>query len=127
MKASVLLISLFVLAGAKIDFEKKKHDFGEEPFRGKVEHAFEFTNTGDAPLVIETHETSCHCTSAHYDKAPIMPGQKGQILVKYDATKVGAFFRKVTVYTNAGKQTLTIKGEITKGKGKVNPLTGEVE
>lgn len=127
MKASVLIISLFVLAGPKIDFEEKKHDFGEQPFRGKVEFAFEFTNSGNAPLVIESHETSCHCTSAHYNKAPILPGQKGKILVKYDATKVGVFYRKVTLYTNAGKQNLTIKGEIVKGKGKVNPLTGEVE
>ena len=47
--------------------------------------------------------------------------------MKYDATKVEAFLRKVTVYSNAGKQTLTIKGEIVRNKGKVNPLTGEVE
>ncbi len=127
MKSTLLLLSLLALAGPKIDFETKKHDFGEQPFRGKVEYAFEFTNSGNAPLIIENHETSCHCTSAHYDKAPIMPGNKGKIIVKYDATKVGVFYRKVTVYTNAGKETLTIKGEITKGKGKVNPLTGEVE
>lgn len=125
MKSLFIFLPFLLLGGPKIDFEEKKHDFGSKVAKSKVEFAFEFTNKGDAPLVIQSHETSCHCTSASYSKAPIMPLQKGTVVVKYDATKVGAFYRKVTLYTNAGKETLTIKGEIVKGNGKVNPITGE--
>ena len=109
MKTSLLVLSLFLLSGPKITFTETKYDFGKQKLRAKVEHHFSFENKGDAPLVITSHETSCHCTSAHYSPEPIMPGQKGDILVKYDATKVGVFYRKVTIYTNAGKEVLTIK------------------
>jgi len=125
MTNSLLLFSLLlVLSGPKFKFEEKKHDFGKKAFRSKVEYSFNFTNAGDAPLIIESHETSCHCTSAIYPQYPIQPGETDAIVVKYDATKVGVFYRKVVVKTNAGKETLVIKGEILKG-GKVNPLTGE--
>ena len=126
MSNSLLLICIgLLLSGPKLKFDQKKFDFGERKERSKVEHAFVLTNTGDAPLVIEKHETSCHCTSAHYPKYPILPGETAEVVVKYDATKVGTFYRKVTIYTNAGREVLVVKGSISAKKGKVNPITGE--
>lgn len=125
---TALLLSILVfLGGPKIKFEDTRHDFGKKVFRSDVSYRFEFTNTGDAPLVLESHETSCHCTTATYPKNPIFPGESDVVVVKYDATKVGTFFRKVTLRTNAGKETLVIKGEIVKpSKGnKINPITGQ--
>lgn len=127
MYVSLLLTAITLLAGPKLKFEDTRHDFGKKVFRSDVSYRFEFTNTGDAPLVLESHETSCHCTTATYPKNPILPGESDVVVVKYDATKIGTFFRKVTLRSNAGKQTLVIKGEIVQAsKGnKVNPLTGE--
>ena len=122
----LLLLSMTVfMAGPKAAFETKKHDFGSCKERSKVSFAFKFENKGDQPLVITDTKTSCECTKIHFDPAPILPGQKGEVHVSYDATKVGSFYRKATIYTNAGKTDLIIKGEIVKGKGKVNPITGE--
>ncbi|MBI1183819.1 DUF1573 domain-containing protein [bacterium] len=120
----LLVITTWMFTGPKIHFDEKKFNFGDKAFRSKVEHTFSFENTGDAPLIIESHETSCHCTSALYSDAPVMPGEKGEVVVKYDATKVGFFYRKVTLHTNAGDETLIIKGEITEKKEKVDPITG---
>lgn len=126
MSKLLLIISIGVLmAGPKAKFSEKKFDFGERRERSKVEHAFELTNTGDAPLVILKHETSCHCTSAHYPQHPILPGGTAEVVVKYDATKVGKFYRKITLFTNDGQHALVVKGEISAKMGKVNPITGE--
>lgn len=126
MSNYLLIIGLgLLLSGPKLKFDDKKFDFGERKERSKVEHIFTLTNVGDAPLVIENHETSCHCTSAHYPKYPILPGEKAEVVIKYDATKVGTFYRKVTIFTNAGKEVLVVKGAISAKKGKVNPITGE--
>lgn len=129
MKVLVLIsiLNIFSFAGPKIKFDKTKHDFGEREFRSKVEYTFTFTNLGDAPLIIKGHKASCHCTTALYSKEPIMPGEKGEVLVKYDATKVGKFYRKIDIYTNTANETLVIKGEIVKTDAKVNPLTGKKE
>lgn len=126
MSNYLLIIGLgLLLSGPKLKFDDKKFDFGERKERSKVEHIFTLTNVGDAPLVIENHETSCHCTSAHYPKYPILPSEKAEVVIKYDATKVGTFYRKVTIFTNAGKEVLVVKGTISAKKGKVNPITGE--
>ena len=60
---SVLVLVSFVNAqqkGAFISFEKEVHDFGKiKEGDGKVEYKFMFTNTGDAPLIINNVKASC--------------------------------------------------------------------
>lgn len=77
---------------------------------------FEFTNIGDAPLVVKDVKSSCGCTVPEKPKEPIMPGKKGQIQVKYNMN-VGNINRTVTVESNAvnaqdGKSYLRIKGTV---------------
>ena len=64
---------------------------------------FTFTNVGDAPLVINQAIASCGCTIPSYTKAPIQPGQKGQIKVTYNGEGKfpGHFKKSITVRTNA--------------------------
>ncbi|MCB0739255.1 MAG: DUF1573 domain-containing protein [Bacteroidetes bacterium] len=112
-------------AKPKASFESKKHDFGQKEFRSLVQHDFVLTNTGNAPLIITGHYTSCPCSQLFYSKAPVMPGAKATITLKYDSTKKGKFYRKIDLLTNAGKHTLIIKGEIIEAKTKRDPITGE--
>lgn len=80
---------------------------------GTVEQAstgvrfFKFTNTGTAPLLIQSAKGSCGCTVPSYPKEPIMPGQSGYIKVKYDTKRPGNFAKYVTLTTNALSNTTT--------------------
>jgi hypothetical protein len=75
---------------------------------------FEFKNTGKTPLLIQNVQTSCGCTTANKPEAPVAPGQKAEISVKYDTQRVGAFEKTITITTNAQSEpiVLTIKGSV---------------
>lgn len=75
---------------------------------------FEFTNTGNAPLVITKINSSCGCTVPEWPKEPIAPGKTGKIQVKYDTTRVGPIRKTITVLSNSDTPTkvLKIKGTI---------------
>ena len=75
---------------------------------------FEFTNTGDAQLVISDVKSSCGCTVPKKPDGPIAPGASGTIEVKYDTKRVGPIRKTITVYSNADEpiKALKIKGEI---------------
>ena len=88
---------------ASIKFDKVVHNFGtfseDEPTQKCV---FTFTNTGTAPLIINQAVASCGCTIPSYTKAPIKPGEKGEIKVTYNGTGAfpGHFQKTITVRTN---------------------------
>ena len=104
--------------GAAIHFDQKAHDFGTIAENGgHVSHEFEFTNTGDAPLMILNATASCGCTRPDFPKKPVKAGKKGKIKVTYlPKGRPGEFEKTVTVKTNAKGQkkvTLRIKGFVT--------------
>jgi hypothetical protein len=87
--------------------------------------AFEFTNTGDAPLIIKDVKSSCGCTVPSWPKEPIAPGKSGKIEVKYNMNP-GPIRKTITVQSNAvnhpdGVVALKLKGEVIK-KEEVNIL-----
>ena len=93
----------------KIEFQTLDVDFGtikqgSDPFR-----TVKFTNTGKTPLIITTCQGSCGCTVPTCPTEPIMPGEKGEMQVRYDTNRVGAFTKTVTVMSNAGNGTITLK------------------
>ncbi len=99
-----------------MEFKTTVHDFGKIAEEiGQATCSFEFTNTGNAPLIINSVRTSCGCTTPSYTKEPVLPGKTGTIKVAYTTTnRVGAFSKGVTVFTNIPDATfrLTIKGEV---------------
>lgn len=106
---------------AAISFTETVHDFGVIPENGgPVSCAFEFTNTGDAPLVIMSASASCGCTRPDYPRKPVKPGKKDKIIVTYNPKgRPGEFSKNVTVRTNIkGKKkvVLKIKGNVTPAK-----------
>jgi hypothetical protein len=90
--------------GAVIEFNEKSIDFGDITQGDKVEHIFEFTNTGDTPLVISNVAVTCGCTAPNWPKNPIAPGSKGELKVVFNSTgKMGKQNSVVRVYSNASE------------------------
>jgi hypothetical protein len=78
------------------------HDFGTLKEGPVAEHIFEFTNTGNAPLIIQNASASCGCTVPQWPKEPILPGKKGQIKVSYTTQgHVTPFAKDVYIQSNA--------------------------
>lgn len=103
---------------AILKFKTEIVDYGTITQNSNGIRLFTFTNTGDAPLLITKVKTSCGCTVPSYSKAPILPGETGELNIKYDTKRLGAFTKTVTVTSNAegGNKILKIKGNIIASK-----------
>lgn len=104
---------------AKIEFSTKENtiDYGRvTKATDSGIRVFEFTNTGNAPLIITNVLSTCGCTVPTKPEAPILPGKKGKIEVKYNMA-TGPIRKTITVESNAanyegGRIALKIKGEV---------------
>ncbi|MBT8256736.1 MAG: DUF1573 domain-containing protein [Bacteroidia bacterium] len=112
--AVIALISFAANAQAKINFKVETIDYGKIEKGSDGVRSFEFTNTGDAPLIISDVKSSCGCTVPEKPKDPVAPGASSVIKVKYDTNRVGPIRKTVTVYSNATEpiKALKIKGEV---------------
>ena len=99
-----------------VDWDKEIYDFGEIIQNIPAVAEFEFTNTGDKPLIISKVLGSCGCTSTDYPKDPILPGEKSKIKATYNAKSVGSFKKNVTVFSNSteGEKRLKLSGIVIK-------------
>jgi len=96
-------------------FEEEEFDFGNLVKGTNVEHVFNFTNTGKAPLVITNATSSCGCTIPTYPQnETIAPGETGALTVKFNGSGQGQVTKTVTVSANTetGTQNLKIKAFI---------------
>ena len=94
---------------AKIEFKETTIDYGTIEKGANGVRTFEFTNTGDAPLIISDVKSSCGCTIPSKPKDPIMPGKTGEIQVKYDTNRVNPIRKTITVMSNADTPTVALK------------------
>jgi hypothetical protein len=92
------------------------YDFGKTLLQNKPGNAtFNLTNMGKEPVTITLVQPSCGCTSPKYTKEPIKPGEKGEVVLTYNAAISGFFSKSAQVKLNDGqKYQLTIKGEVQK-------------
>lgn len=100
---------------AEAKFTVKSHDFGTiKEANGPVSCNFEFTNTGDKPLLIIDATASCGCTRPEYPSKPIKPGKKGKIKVTFSPIgRPGAFRKTVKIKTNGKERTTVLRIEGT--------------
>ena len=106
---------------AAIKFDKLTYNFGNFSEKSPVQKcSFTFTNTGNAPLVINQAIASCGCTVPSYTKVPIKPGEKGEIKVTYNGRGAfpGHFKKTITVRTNGATELtrLYIEGVMEEAK-----------
>ena len=111
---AICLVTLSAVADdkqAEATFATLSHDFGTiQEAKGPVSCTFEFTNTGDKPLLIIDAVASCGCTRPEYPSKPIKPGKKGKIKVTYSPIgRPGAFKKSVKVKTNGKERTVTLR------------------
>jgi hypothetical protein len=107
-----------------VKFEKNTHDFGNIPEGPKATYEFNFTNTGKEPIMVNTAQAGCGCTTPEWPKQPIAPGKTGKITVGYNSEgRPGTFSKDVTVTFSSGvnrdktgTMKLTINGNVN-GKG----------
>lgn len=112
---AVLFFAVNFVSAQDIKFESLEVNYGSIEKGADGVRVFKFTNTGTAPLIISNAQGSCGCTVPTYPKEPIMPGEKGEIKVKYDTQRVGQFTKYVTLTTNATSGTsnqLKIFGDV---------------
>lgn len=118
--AVVLFSSIgFAQSGAKIAFKADNNtlDYGTIT-KGKDNgiRVFEFTNTGDAPLIISSVQSTTSCTILSKQNDTILPGKSSRIEVKYNMVP-GPIRKTITIESNAvnydeGRIPLKIKGEV---------------
>ena len=104
-----------------ITFDESEYNFGTVDAGEVVEHTYTFTNTGAEPLVISNAKGSCGCTVPDWPKEPVMPGQTGEIRVKFDSKNKNNTQRKkvtITANTEPAQTFLYIAGEV---KGVAKP------
>lgn len=105
-----------------ITFTEAVVDFGSIAEGEIIKHEFRFENTGDAPLILSTIETSCGCTVAkNWPKAPLAPGEEGSFSVEFDTNRRPGFQSKtITVLANTvpARNEVKIQGTVV---GPTNP------
>lgn len=125
---AIVMMSASAMAqtGPKIEFKAETIDYGTVS-KGDDSglRVFEFTNTGDAELVINDVKSSCGCTVPSKPTEPILPGKTGKIEVQYNMNP-GPISKTITVTSNAtnkqeGIILLKISGNVVV-KEEVNPL-----
>ena len=132
LKISILVLSIILLSPtpnqaqrleekpqtnwskASIKWKTQEIDLGQITQGKPVTVEFEFKNTGDAPILINSVQASCGCTTPSYEKTPILPGKSTKIAATYNAANKGDFKKTVTVTTNAEDlpTILTLKGTV---------------
>jgi hypothetical protein len=123
---AVLILGIGVIVNAQtkpaeFKFDTETHDFGKVTLNKPVVYTFNFTNTGDAPLIITKVETTCGCTVGEYTQTPVKKGEKG--FVKVTLTPAGSplpFNKAITLTSNARTtiKVLYVKGESVEGSTK---------
>jgi len=123
MKKILLIATAFIVgfsataqqkADDLIKLKTEKFDFGKIKQNEPVTTYFEFTNTSDKPVVIESAVASCGCTTPEYAKEPIAPKASTKIKVGYNAAAMGTFTKDITVKLAGVQDTkiLKITGEV---------------
>lgn len=109
----------FAQKGAKIEFKAKHNTIDYGTITKKNDNgirSFEYTNTGDAPLLIYSVQSTSNCTILSKQNETVQPGKSSKIDIKYDMTP-GPIRKTITVESNAinydeGRIPLKIKGEV---------------
>ena len=92
---TIPFIFLLLLAGSLVlvacggapglALEAVQLDLGDVPNGQIIQRELAVSNTGDAPLVVESISTSCGCTTASLTPEQLAPGESGTLQIEFDA------------------------------------------
>src|SRR5690348_13489674 len=97
-----------------VKFKETTHDFGKIKQGVPVTFAFVFSNISDKPVVIESANASCGCTTPVKPEAPIAKGKEDKITAGFNAAAAGPFNKTIYVKVAGVDQPLELKitGEV---------------
>jgi len=136
----VLLAAIVILLSHSLSyaqpaarFTEVEFDFGNVSSQDKVEHVFDFSNTGDEDLVIEKTAATSGSTKAEASAYRLKPGEKGTIRVSVDMRgKKGIFVKTVDVSSNDPITPVTtlsvriaVKDRVHMSQYEANAIFGE--
>lgn len=101
----------------EISFERTTYDFGDVIQGEKLTYSFKFKNTGKSNLIIYSSEATCGCTTSTPPKAPIRPGESGEITVTFDSkSQSGKVTKRILVGANTypAENILSITANVSK-------------
>ena len=78
-----------------------------------VELQYEFTNTGEIPLVVEEFTHSCSCMQGGWDGVPVAPGSRGKITAKLLTISLRGTVRKALRVKFIEGGVVELVGEVT--------------
>ncbi|MGZ0017022.1 DUF1573 domain-containing protein [Yeosuana sp. AK3] len=110
-----------------ITFDKTEHDFGEIVANTSVDTEFNYTNTGDAPLVITDIKSSCGCTvPKDWSREPLASGESGKFSVKFNGSGTNKVTKTITVTANTekGAEVVKITAFVKPDPNKATPTQG---
>jgi len=99
----------------EIQFENLTYNFGKVIQGEMLSYTFHFKNVGKSSLLISGIEASCGCTTSVPPRAPIQPGEKGEIKITFDSKfKIGEVisYLVVTANTYPAQTVLTVNAMV---------------
>jgi hypothetical protein len=106
----ILLTSLVVLlaaipARAELKWDRQRVELKPGPGDTFVDATFGFVNSGSEPVIIEKLAPSCGCTTATVPKMTIEPGERSELVTRFDITgRRGLQTKTVTVMIKGQKE-----------------------
>ena len=114
---AIIILALSSATGfgqlAEFSIKVPTHKFPKTNEGVVLEHSFEYTNTGSAPLIISSFTVACSCTKVTLPKEPVPPGQKGIVKVTFDTQgRTINQDRTVILHTTTKEQTIKLRFKV---------------
>lgn len=113
----LFFLGLQFYAQPQLKFTEIKKNFGFVKKGEIVKIEYNYTNTGNQPLIISNAIVECSCTTVDFPKQPIMPNQTAIITVSFDTKSVyDRQDRIVEIVSNSKtpQQKIRFKGVVLK-------------
>lgn len=113
----LFVLGTYTFAQPELKFIDTKKNFGFVKKGEIVNIEFDFTNTGNQPLIISDAKVECSCTTVDFPEQPIAPNQTAKVVVSFDTKSVyDRQDRLVVIISNAknSNQKIRYKGVVLK-------------
>jgi uncharacterized membrane protein len=100
----------------QVKFEKTTFNFGTAKPHSKVNHTFQFKNTGKRDLKIRKIRATCGCTTVEPSNSVIPPGESSSFEAIFSTGSRKGYQRKMIYFISNDPENSTIRLNI---KGKV--------
>ncbi|MEM9991416.1 MAG: DUF1573 domain-containing protein [Bacteroidota bacterium] len=117
MNISCLIPVMLLLAFPPVEWlVPKEYDFGIVSIGNEQIHNFLFKNSTSKAVHIDNVRTTCGCTVLEWQQTPIFPDSIANITVRFDATRLGKFKKRIKVFVSNQRKAeiLEISGEVVR-------------